>query len=73
MLNAQAKCKAGNNTAKTDASCHVVGYSSETQSRWWIQIQSFSKILLFRSNTAGNTLTEKDHLGDWSPEKDCCL
>ena len=20
-----------------------------------------------------NTLIEKDHLGDWSPEKDCCL
>ena len=19
-----------------------------------------------------NTLIEKDHLGDWSPEKDCC-
>ena len=64
MLNAQAKCKAGNNTAKTDASCHVVGYSSETQSRWWIQIHPFCKILLFRSNTTGNTLIEKDHLGD---------
>ena len=21
---------------------------------------------------AQNTLIEKDHLGDWSPEKDCC-
>ena len=20
-----------------------------------------------------NSLIEKDHLGDWSPEKDCCL
>ena len=20
-----------------------------------------------------HTLTEEDHLGDWSPEKDCCL
>ena len=24
------------------------------------------------SNKLINTLIEKDHLGDWSPEKDCC-
>ena len=23
-------------------------------------------------NNNNNTLIEKDHLGDWSPEKDCC-
>lgn len=51
MLNAQTKCKESNKTAKTDASGHVVGYLSETQSRWWIQIQiqPFCKILQFRS------------------------
>ena len=25
------------------------------------------------NNNNNNTLIEKDHLGDWSPEKDCCL
>ena len=24
------------------------------------------------NNNNNNTLIEKDHLGDWSPEKDCC-
>ena len=26
-----------------------------------------------QSNKGIQTLIEKDHLGDWSPEKDCCL
>ena len=24
------------------------------------------------NDTLSNTVIEKDHLGDWSPEKDCC-
>ena len=29
-------------------------------------------LLVTQANISGYTLIEKDHLGDCSPEKDCC-
>ena len=26
----------------------------------------------YNNNEDNDTVIEKDHLGDWSPEKDCC-
>ena len=36
------------------------------------KLDSGSKPLEMKYNCTYNTLIEKDHLGDRSPEKDCC-
>ena len=38
----------------------------------FMMIGGVGELVLAMSGINGHTVIEKDHLGDWSPEKDCC-
>ena len=38
----------------------------------WQEADQLAMYKRSRGVEQGTTLIEKDHLGDWSPEKDCC-
>ena len=42
----------------------------EAKTRGKLELDDIARVERFK--TVITTLIEKDHLGDWSPEKDCC-